>query len=341
MQLLDRYLTAVGTNLPKAQRDDILKELAENIRAQMDDKQAELGRPLTEAEQEAILRQHGNPLVVAGRYRHDDRSLTLGRTIIGAALFPFYIKVLWFNLGISAFVAALIILVLAQAGQPISPGGAIASLFWTLAAQLVVITGIFAAIDRHCAAHPDQWDLSNPRESGFSRLLGYAETDGGPHVSRFESASYFVAGAVFLSWFRVVVRSPRWVFGASIGAFRIQPIWHGLYVPFVLLIFASMIRAAINFVRPDWVLFRTIARAILGVAGIAILFMALRAGNILAISYPTPTAAEIRVAHAVNNWFFFGVFAATVAAIASLMFRIHRWSRELRKPSNGVRTQSN
>jgi hypothetical protein len=51
MELIDSYLKAVGSYLPAAQRDDITKELAENIRSEIEDKETELGRPLTEAEQ--------------------------------------------------------------------------------------------------------------------------------------------------------------------------------------------------------------------------------------------------------------------------------------------------
>jgi len=129
MELLDRYLVAVGQKLPKPQRDDIIRELSENILSQFEDKEVELGRPLSEAEQEAILKQVGNPLLVAGRYRQDDRSLTLGRRIIGPALFPFYVKVLWFNSGVSSLITALVVLALFQAGARITLSGAISSPF--------------------------------------------------------------------------------------------------------------------------------------------------------------------------------------------------------------------
>ena len=49
MDLLDRYLNAVRSFLPPAQRDDITTELAANLQAQMEDRAAELGRPLSEA----------------------------------------------------------------------------------------------------------------------------------------------------------------------------------------------------------------------------------------------------------------------------------------------------
>src|ERR1700719_827769 len=94
MELVDRYLKAVGTYLPADQRDDILRELSEDIRSQIEERESELARPLTEAEQEAILKQRGNPIRLAARYRQEDCTVAFGRQLIGTALFPFYIKVL-------------------------------------------------------------------------------------------------------------------------------------------------------------------------------------------------------------------------------------------------------
>ncbi len=83
MQIVDRYLKSVKTCLPTAQADDIIKELSENIYAQIEDKESELHRSLTEAEVEAILKQHGHPLLVASRYRQEQRNVSFGRQIIG------------------------------------------------------------------------------------------------------------------------------------------------------------------------------------------------------------------------------------------------------------------
>ena len=73
MELLDRYLHAVKFWLPKAQQDDIIKELSDNILSQMEDKESELGRPLNEAEQSAILKQRaerGRRQALAQRTHH-------------------------------------------------------------------------------------------------------------------------------------------------------------------------------------------------------------------------------------------------------------------------------
>ena len=104
MELVDRYLKAIRSYLPYVQRDDIIRELSENLRSQIEDKEEELGRPLNDAEIEALLKAHGHPLIVAGRYRQDERSFAFGRQLIGPVLFPFYMKVLAFNLGITSVV---------------------------------------------------------------------------------------------------------------------------------------------------------------------------------------------------------------------------------------------
>ena len=67
MEALERYLEAVGRHLRGARREDIVAELRANLEAQLDDKQAELGRPLTAQEMEDWLKQLGAPLQMAAR----------------------------------------------------------------------------------------------------------------------------------------------------------------------------------------------------------------------------------------------------------------------------------
>ena len=61
MDLLDRYLQAVKKHLPWKRQDDILAELRANMESQLEDKEAELGRPLTQGEAEDWLRKMGSP----------------------------------------------------------------------------------------------------------------------------------------------------------------------------------------------------------------------------------------------------------------------------------------
>ena len=79
--LVDRYLQAVRYLLPRKQRDDVDRELSADVRTQVEDREAELGRRLTEDETAAILKGLGHPLALALRYRQ-------GRYLIGPEVFP-------------------------------------------------------------------------------------------------------------------------------------------------------------------------------------------------------------------------------------------------------------
>ena len=61
MNALDRYLESVKHFLPKARRDEILPELEQRLRSEIERRETELGRPLNQADCEAILARHGSP----------------------------------------------------------------------------------------------------------------------------------------------------------------------------------------------------------------------------------------------------------------------------------------
>jgi hypothetical protein len=87
MDLLERYLQAVGQHLSAGNREDVLAELRVNLLAEMDARVEEMGRPLTESEVAATLKAHGRPMVVAARYLPQ-------HYLIGPAVFPFYLLTL-------------------------------------------------------------------------------------------------------------------------------------------------------------------------------------------------------------------------------------------------------
>jgi len=87
MELLERYLRAIGQYLPAASRADILAELRSELLEQMDARAEEWGRPLDEADIAALLKVHGRPEAIALRYLPQ-------RSLIGPSVFPFYILTL-------------------------------------------------------------------------------------------------------------------------------------------------------------------------------------------------------------------------------------------------------
>ncbi len=87
MELIERYLQAIGRYLPAEPRADILAELRSELEEQMDARAAEWGRPLDDADVAALLKLHGKPEAVALRYLPQ-------RSLIGPGTFPVY----WYTL---------------------------------------------------------------------------------------------------------------------------------------------------------------------------------------------------------------------------------------------------
>lgn len=155
MDLLDRYLRQVRSALPAAERDDIAHELGENLQAQLDDRADALGRPLTAAEQREILASFGHPLAVASRFRTDQPSVAFGRRLIGPIVWPVYLRVLAIAMGLTAAGAAVSLLLDQDAW---SLGVVVSRVAGPLALAFLIVTGVFAVIERTAASAWTGWD---------------------------------------------------------------------------------------------------------------------------------------------------------------------------------------
>jgi hypothetical protein len=338
MELLDRYLKTVRTYLPATQKDDIIRELSENIRSQIEDKEAELGRPLQEAEIEAILKAHGHPLIVAGRYRQDERSFSFGKQLIGPVLFPFYAKVLAFNLGITSIVIIFLFTLLVVSGQPVGRiAGLPGVLLFQLAIQFAIITAVFVGVDRQLARHPDRWD---PQKSARTFYPHVADEAGKQRVSRIDSFSRLIALAVSVVWLRAVQQNPFLILGPAAAFLKLAPVWHELYVPVVLLAFAGMAQAAINLIRPDWIHVRTVTRIGMGIAAVAIWCFLLKAGNWIVPGNASTNGAAVsaQTLEIINRSFFYSLLVAVVISVVQLLHVLFRLVREThhRAPSQAI-----
>src|SRR5690606_13642367 len=83
MDLIERYVAAVRRHLPTSANADIVSELSDNLRSQAEEREHELGRPLNEGEQAALLKPHGHPWLMASRYMPQQH-------LVGPALYPYY-----------------------------------------------------------------------------------------------------------------------------------------------------------------------------------------------------------------------------------------------------------
>ncbi|HXN50359.1 MAG TPA: hypothetical protein VN943_00375 [Candidatus Acidoferrum sp.] len=324
MQIVDRYLQSVKTCLPEAQADDIIKELSENISSQIEDKEGEFRRRLSDAEIEAILKQHGHPLLVASRYRQEQRNVSFGRQIIGPALFPFYIRVLKFNLGLTSVVLIVIFAALFASGQPI---GTFPQVFlYQLLIQFAIVTLIFWLADQHFTKFPDRWD---PRKPYGVRHPALIVPEDGPRIPRAKPLSQLIALAVALLWLRAVQHSPFLIFGPAAAFLSLSPAWARLYVPIVAMILLGMIHAGVNLIRPDWMRFHWLMSVVTRVGELVVCYFLIRAGSLVVSTNASGPVDYHHVAQIVSQAVYYGIWITAAISIVQL-------AKDLRRLASGA-----
>jgi hypothetical protein len=319
MQIIDGYLHSVRKCLPSAQADDIIEELSENIHAQIEDKESELQRSLSDSEIEAILKQHGHPLLVASRYRQEHRNVSFGRQIIGPALFPFYIRVLKFNLGLTSFVLLVIFAALFAGGQPI--GNFLQVFSYQLLIQFAIVTLIFWLADRHVTKFPDRWD---PRKAYGIRHPAFTTREDGPRIPRLNSASHLVALLIALVWLRMVQHYQFLFFGPAASFLSLSPNWTQLYLPINGLILFGIIGAGISLVRPDWVHLHWLIRVLVSVGNLTVALFLLKRGDTLVTAHLGKAPDAAHVEQIVNQTIHYCIWFAVAMGIVQLVKDVRR-----------------
>ena len=323
MDLLERYLQAVRFFLPRRNQEDIVQELKENLISQIEDREEELGRPLTEQELADILRAHGHPMLVAGRYRSH-------RQLIGPVFFPIYLFALKIGLGVALVVSVVIALMnSALNGSPIDrafgelfgfPGRAMMVFAWT--------TLGFAALDFAQASLklPHTWD---PRS--LPRIVKHHH-----RISRLESACellFTVAGVV---WLILVPRAPYLLLGPGAAFLDFAPIWGVVYVPILLLTVATAVVSFVNLTRPYWTPARSLARIAIHATSFLVWTLMLRAGEwiVARASVPVPDGVRLeQIVDIVNSGCKIALAVASIVAVIEIVRELRRLASR-RNPSS-------
>jgi hypothetical protein len=314
MDLLDRYLHAVRFCLPQTHQDDIVRELSENLISQIEDRQEELGRPLTEEEVAGILRRHGHPIIVAAKYRS-------GQQLIGPVFFPMYLFSLQLGLGVSLLITAILGAVNGVLhGDPVHygvqamlqyPGRGLMVFAWT--------TLGFAALDMAQARLKlkHDWDPRN-----LPRVVNHEY-----HISRSRTLCELCFVCATLVWLLLLPRMPFLLLGPAASAVEPAAIWPLAYVAIVLLTVATAMLHVVNFVRPYWTKARSLSRVGIHAASVLIFAVILRAGEwFVPISPGTMwngVPAE-RLAEILNASFQIGFLVMAIIAAIEALRELHR-----------------
>ena len=244
MELLERYLQAVGEHLPARGRADTLAELRANLEAEIEGREEELGRPLTGAEVAQVLEAHGMPVLVAARYGPQ-------HFLVGPQLFPLYWYTLKrsFPLVLAAYVVVQLVAAIVQSssgqelGQKIGTAAAhfprVALTFWG------VMTLGFAVFEYVQGRYVPKMTL--PKWS--VRDLPPLEPGQKKH-SLASAVADLIVSALIVVWLLAVPNHPYLIIGPGAKMvhgmpFGLTPEWHVFYWQIVgLLILMLPLKAA-------------------------------------------------------------------------------------------------
>ncbi|HEY1936359.1 MAG TPA: hypothetical protein VGJ33_00310 [Candidatus Angelobacter sp.] len=251
MELLDRYLQAVRFWLPTGQQTDIIAELSDDLRSQIEDRESELGHSLNEDEMVALLQQTGHPMRVAGRYQPQ-------QSLIGPALFPLYrfvLKIVAFGYLAPWILVWICLMLFSPAYRAQHSGLALLgtwATFWSLAFSLFgVITIVFAILERFQMNIPwlNRWD---PRK--LPHVVQRKQ-----RVSRVESIFGLVFSIIFIVWWLGLPRYGDALFGPAATilwqgpAFLwLNPALRAYFLPVLVPTAIMIAQQCINIVRPQW-----------------------------------------------------------------------------------------
>ncbi len=314
MEPLDRYLNAVRFWLPRAQRQDIIQELSEDIRSQIEEREAEIGHPLDEADIDVVLHRYGHPMVVAGRFLP-------ARCLIGPTLFPLYAFVLKLLAGVYVvpwLVVWLFFVIFVPSYRANHPGPDLSTLrsVWMIAIHgFAFVTLGFAIIERSAGSRLlSTWSvrkLPAPRDPN--------------HISRGASVTSIVTALVFVLWWVGVMSLP------TPEGVRLAPVVrHLFYWPILLLALAVIPVAVIDVIRPWWSRQRAAVALVLDGAWLVMTSLLLASAPLVEVTSPNVTPE--RAAQAAQWLSLPLLFTAFLCAVSYALRAIQDVRRLVGKP---------
>jgi hypothetical protein len=285
MDLINRYLQAVKFWLPSSQQEDIAAELSEDIRSQIEERETALGRKLSDADMEEILKQRGRPLLVAEKYLPQ-------KSLIGPVLFPAY----WFVLRLVLlcylvpWVGVWIGLVVLNPSYRarhfgIAITGDINVLWLNALLAFASVTVIFAVLERlKNKSFLTEW---SPRQ-----LPRVRDTQ---RIPRAGSAIELILGVFFGVWWLKILWNLT-VFDVGGVRVALAPAWREFFWVFLLLWAINTSLSATNFVRPYWTRVRRGVRAASNFLSAGVMVMLVKMQPIVNVTFsamPDGKAAEV------------------------------------------------
>jgi len=244
VDIIDRYLHAIEFWLPKNQKRDIIAEISEDIHSQIDDQQSQLGRALNQDEIEALLKQRGSPVLVAGRYLPQ-------HSLIGPVLLPIYVFVLKF-LPLSYLLPMCVISTVSyRTAHPAATWGqtmaaAVGNIWSNLFVSVGVVTLAFAALQWF---DPQTRFLSNWNPHKLPPVRNPRQ------IPRSTSAFELAINLAIIPWWIAYLRGPQ-----ILGLVWLSPVWSYFFWGFLIITAGNAAFSAVCLMRPFWTTQRALVR---------------------------------------------------------------------------------
>jgi hypothetical protein len=334
MELLDRYLQSVRKHLPFERQDDIVAELRANLEAQLEEKEAALGRPLTQPEAEAWIKQLGSPIQMAAHYQPQ-------QYLIGPALFPIYRHVLKLGLSWAAIIFAIATVVRFVAGDQPDAAALLEALLhlplvilYTAAWCTLVFAAIEYAVTRGLIKLPQVEHLSTLWAPG---VLPAAElrTQGKKPRSYSQAVAEVVVAFFLLDWLLLIPHHPWLLMGPgaaflNVSPYQLAPVWWQFYWAIIALNIVQLGWNLENLLRGKWRQPHPVKQIVFKFMGLIPLVFVLAARDHVLIVLKHPALDEARYGATLDsiNFYTYRGFLV-VAAITSiqLIWELYQLSR--------------
>lgn len=269
MDLIERYVAAVSRHAPAKQAGDIRSELRDELLSRVEERETALGRPLTRPETEALLREFGHPLVVAGRYRKTQQ-------LIGPQVFPFWLIAAQWSLGILLLVNVVLIAIGVLTNQPtVDIQRAIPSMVTMAIFIFGAITLAFAAFERFGkTGFLTDWKPSRlpaPQDGARPRATLVVE---------------ILMEAIFIAWWLGAIRFQQFFPYPGHLKVTMAPVWAAWFWPILAYAGVEIAANVVALARPAWAKTNQVVFALRYLFGVVILAGVFQAGHWLDVSSP-------------------------------------------------------
>jgi len=308
MELLDRYLQAVRKYLPARRQDDIIAELRANMESQIEDKESELGRTLTQGEMEDLLRKMGSPVIVASRYQPQ-------QYLIGPAIFPLYLYVLRVVVLWALIVYSIVIVVVLPLTSP-DHSDIAGSLLHTPSILINVaawVTLVFVALEFFMVRYPEKFapfaGLTDNWNPSSLPPLEKVEVSGRKPRSFTQAVAEVVVGFLLMAWLLLIPRHPFLLMGPGVIVLRVAPyqlvpVWWKFYWWIVGLNALQLAWKTIDLARGQWQQPAPIRQIIFKAVGVIPIALLLSVPDHIYVVFKNPSADQLRYGHnldVINN----------------------------------------